>query len=157
MNLRCLLHESWMKPWGKSFREGPRKNMLMEFLTLSWEICLMRAPVFLFWTWTLNRIVFCNLWRLKPQILLLILLLFAPDESLIGSLVLTTPEPVTKGEIGLLDLKLKLRRDRERLELGVRTGVSIGVLSEEWMLKLKTDMSVDRAGEEPFSELKSTT
>ena len=68
---------------------------------------------------------------MKPQILLLILLLLAPDESLIGSLVLTTPEPVTKGEIGLLDLKLKLRRDLERLELGVRTGVSIGVLSEE--------------------------
>ena len=32
----------------------------------------------------------------------------------------------------------------------MRTGVSMGVLSEEisWMLKLNTDISVDRAGEE---------
>ena len=63
--------------------------------------------------------------------LLLILLLLAPVESVIGSLVLTTPEPVTRGDIGRLDLKLKLRSDLERLEVGVRTGVSIGVLSEE--------------------------
>ena len=89
----------------------------------------------------------------SKKILLLILLLLVPVESLIGSLVLTTPEPVTKGDIGLLDLKLKLRRDRERLEVGVRTGVNIGVLSEEWMLKLKTDMSVDSAGEDSFSEV----
>ena len=89
----------------------------------------------------------------SKKILLLILLLLVPVESLIGSLVLTTPEPVTKGDIGLLDLKLKLRRDLERLEVGVRTGVNMGVLSEEWMLKLKTDMSVDSAGEDSFSEV----
>ena len=39
--------------------------------------------------------------------------------------------PVTRGERGLVLvalLKLKLSRDRERLERGVSTGVSIGVL-----------------------------
>ena len=39
--------------------------------------------------------------------------------------------PVTRGERGLALvalLKLKLSRDRERLERGVSTGVSIGVL-----------------------------
>ena len=49
------------------------------------------------------------------------------------------PEPVTNGEMGRLDLKLKLRRDRDRLELGVRTGVIMGVLSDELTLKLNTD------------------
>lgn len=52
-----------------------------------------------------------------------------PGDSLLSSWGVLVP--VTRGERGLALvalLKLKLSRDRERLERGVSTGVSIGVL-----------------------------
>ena len=81
--------------------------------------------------------------RLTPTLTTVLCL----SSSFLSSAALLTP--VTKGDIGLLDLKLKLSKERDKLDLGFRTGVNIGVLFSDrsWMLKLKILKSVDKAGD----------
>ena len=60
-----------------------------------------------------------------------------PGDSLLSSWVVLVP--VTRGERGLVALlKLKLSMDLERLECGVSTGVSIGVLfsDKSWTVEI---------------------
>ena len=89
--------------------------MLMVSPVPSSEICLEKAGVFLFWTSTLNKNIFSSEFlrnRIDVYSLLIFLLFML---SLFTSLF--EEEHVTRGEMGRFDLKLKLRRDLEKLDL----------------------------------------
>ena len=89
--------------------------MLMVSPVPSSEICLEKAGVFLFWTSTLNKNIYSSEFlrnRIDVYSLLIFLLFML---SLFTSLF--EEEHVTRGEMGRFDLKLKLRRDLEKLDL----------------------------------------